>query len=117
MRTAGAGTVLVMRVPLVGDEKAGHLFPRACPEGTGDRPVWDRQVYVGPLPRALYWARGVKSLGARRSARVEVLRLRVVDHDGVGGLLGVELELLREVDADPLGLAYESTSSSTFCRS
>src|SRR5690606_2589176 len=35
---------------------------------------------------------------------VEVLRLRVVDDDGVRRLLRVQLELLGELDADPLRL-------------
>lgn len=38
------------------------------------------------------------------SAGIEVLRLRVVDDQRVGGLLGVQLELLAQHHADALGL-------------
>src|SRR3954470_24879124 len=43
--------------------------------------------------------------GARRSSPcIEVLGLGVVDDEGIGGLLRVQLQLLAELDPDPLRL-------------
>ncbi len=52
-------------------------------------------VPIGPGPPRCYSS---ASLGG-----VEVLGLGVVDDQRVGGLLGVQLELLGEGDPDPLG--------------
>src|SRR5262249_16000849 len=93
------------------DDQAGS---RAGNRPAVDRPVYDCRggsasfIRRGP-GHTSFTPRGAVSCafaasGAPRSARVEVLRLRVVDHDRVRGLLGVQLELLRELDADALRL-------------
>src|SRR5690606_18004838 len=41
--------------------------------------------------------------GASTRSDIEVLRLRVVQHERIGGLLGMQLQLLGQLHPDPLG--------------